>query len=186
MVGQISGHGLSRAVLRSAACRSPYEIDCVKQTRASTFPAITILTRHSRRTSASSRANHLRWRLSLQVGLPTLCQVKAKKFSHRALSKQSPTDSAESHTPASLHLLPNVIEIYWQPLIPHFSGHLSIFSSSNSMYGTGRFLEMRPGQYQATDRVSLERFYPPIIHRKPHPAARGINSLCRSLTSAFV
>jgi hypothetical protein len=37
----------------------------------------------------------------------------AKKLSHSALSQQSPTDPIDGRMPASLHRLPNSIDVYW-------------------------------------------------------------------------
>jgi hypothetical protein len=39
----------------------------------------------------------------------------AKKLSHIALSKQSPTEPIEGRTPACLQRWPKAIEVYWQP-----------------------------------------------------------------------
>jgi hypothetical protein len=39
----------------------------------------------------------------------------AKKLSHIALSKQSPTEPIDGRTPACLQRLPNAIEVYWVP-----------------------------------------------------------------------
>jgi hypothetical protein len=39
----------------------------------------------------------------------------AKKLSHTALSKQSPTEPIEGLTPACSQRLPKAIEVYWLP-----------------------------------------------------------------------
>ena len=39
----------------------------------------------------------------------------AKKLSHIALSKQSPTEPIEGRTPASRQRIPKAIEVYWVP-----------------------------------------------------------------------
>src|SRR5208282_2802325 len=54
------------------------------------------------------------WVLKLRRASSSHSRV-AKKLSHIALSKQSPTAPIEGRTPASWQRMPKAIEVYWLP-----------------------------------------------------------------------
>ena len=60
------------------------------------------------------RAARLYWILKTAAGQQSHSSV-AKKLSHMALSKQSPTEPIEGRTPALSQRWPKAKEVYWLP-----------------------------------------------------------------------